>query len=204
MIYPFAIWSKMLETFEYRIVPEDSTNKRTEFFVEKVSKEQTIKWMIEREKWIEAGPPRESNSFKTGKRFVLMNAKDLDNNYIRQRDLKGKILVINFWFINCPPCLKEIPELNQLATEYSNDSSVVFLALARDWKEQVNEFLLTTPFVYKIIPNDDRVVDKYGVNGWPANVIVSPEGKVYFHTLGYSVRTVVWLRKKIEELKKRS
>jgi thiol-disulfide isomerase/thioredoxin len=45
--------------------------------------------------------------------------------------LRGKTVVLNFWFLGCPPCVAEVPELNKLVAEFK-DKNVVFLALALD------------------------------------------------------------------------
>ena len=42
----------------------------------------------------------------------------MGKNRIRTKDLKGKINVINFWFMKCAPCIAEIPALNTLVKKY--------------------------------------------------------------------------------------
>ncbi|TAF59519.1 MAG: TlpA family protein disulfide reductase [Cytophagales bacterium] len=46
--------------------------------------------------------------------------------------LKGKVVVLNFWGTYCVPCIKEMPELNDLKKRFSYSSDVVFLAPTRD------------------------------------------------------------------------
>lgn len=75
-------------------------------------------------------------------------------------ELNGKIVVLNFWFTNCPPCLKEIPELNELVEEYK-DKDVVFLALAVDDKPELVEFIKKKPFHYDIIPSATALMFRY-------------------------------------------
>ena len=63
-------------------------------------------------------------------------------------DFKGKLLVINFWYINCGPCIIEMPYLNNLAREYQNED-VQFLALSFDTVLDIKSFLETTEFIYE-------------------------------------------------------
>lgn len=67
-------------------------------------------------------------------------------------ELNGKIVVLNFWYTSCPPCLKEIPELNKLVSEFK-EKDVVFLALAIDDEKSLQSFLKENPFDYQIIPS---------------------------------------------------
>ena len=63
-------------------------------------------------------------------------------------DYKGKLLVINFWYINCGPCIIEMPYLNDLVNKYQNED-VQFLALSFDTVSDIKSFLQRTEFIYE-------------------------------------------------------
>ena len=63
-------------------------------------------------------------------------------------DYKGKLLVINFWYINCGPCIIEMPYLNDLVNKYQNEN-VQFLALSFDTVPDIKSFLQKTEFIYE-------------------------------------------------------
>ena len=63
-------------------------------------------------------------------------------------DYKGKLLVINFWYINCGPCIIEMPYLNDLVKKYQNED-VQFLALSFDKVLDIKSFLQKTEFIYE-------------------------------------------------------
>ena len=63
-------------------------------------------------------------------------------------DYKGKLLVINFWYINCGPCIAEMPYLNDLVNQYQNEN-VNFLALSFDSSQDIKSFLEKTEFKYE-------------------------------------------------------
>lgn len=145
--------------------------------------------------------PGESNFFKTGKSFSHFKTTDINGNKIDTKRLAGKIIVLNFWFIDCRPCIMEMPELNKLADSYRSDSSIVFIAIALDKKYELEQFLKNKSFGYTIIDNGRFLTGQYRINSFPTNVVVGQDGKVYFHSTGLSIGTVHWLRKSIEELK---
>ena len=72
----------------------------------------------------------------------------IDGNTKSFADFKGKLLVINFWYINCGPCIIEMPYLNNLVREYQNED-VQFLALSFDTVLDIKSFLETTEFIYE-------------------------------------------------------
>ena len=80
------------------------------------------------------------------------NGTTLDGNDVVLSELEGKVVVLNFWFTTCIPCLKEIPQLNSLVDRYSTDE-VVFIGLARDNTQKLTNFFKRyVRFKYQIIP----------------------------------------------------
>jgi len=91
---------------------------------------------------------------------------------------RGKVVVLNFWFINCAPCRVEIPGLNRLVDQFK-DQDVVFLAPALDDEKALRAFLRETEFKYQILPGAGQVVvGQYGVTSYPTHVIINREGQI--------------------------
>jgi thiol-disulfide isomerase/thioredoxin len=117
-------------------------------------------------------------------------------------ELGGKVVVLNFWYTSCPPCLKEIPELNQLVDEY-RDQNVVFLGFAIDEKAEIERFLKENPFKYEIIPSAAQLMlrflqpDKEGrlETKFPTHIVVDREGKRIVYETG--IKGIEALRKEL-------
>ena len=194
--YVYADWLAMLSSGEYNIKPATPGNEKTSFLLTKLSKED------QQRRLVEAPKPIESNAFRNKKKIDAFNEKDMKGVRIDSKELKGKIVVLNFWFINCPPCRHERPYLNELVKEYSSDSSIVFIAISLDDKPQLETFLQSNPFSYRVIPNGGGVAKDNDVDQYPTHVILDKEGKIVFNTVSYNAVTGYWLRKTIEEVKK--
>jgi len=105
--------------------------------------------------------------------------KTLTGDDIYLTDLKGKVVVLNFWFTTCPPCLKEIPELNKLVTQFNSDE-VIFIGLARDTNQQLDAFFKRFgPFQFQIIPESYAIATTYKVVAWPQSMVIDANGKVF-------------------------
>lgn len=110
--------------------------------------------------------------------------------------LKGKIVVLNFWYLGCGPCLAEIPGLNQLVAEFK-DKDVVFIALAQDQAKELREFLAKKPFDYQVIPDTEALHEKFQLNLWPTHIILNRAGKVAQRLTGGGLNRHLELRRLI-------
>ena len=59
---------------------------------------------------------------------VDFTTKDTDGDTISAKDLRGKVVVLNFWYAGCPPCRAEAKYLNQVHDQYA-DGDVVFVGV---------------------------------------------------------------------------
>lgn len=144
--------------------------------------------------------PPDSKYFKTGAKIQSFSEKDMGGEKFNLKDLAaaGKVVVLNFWFVNCPPCRMEIPQLNETVEAYQQNKDVIFIAIALDDKYALDKFLKTLPFNYHIIDNGRYIASQYGIISYPTHVVLNKEGKVLFHTSGLGSGTVTWLRKSID------
>lgn len=93
------------------------------------------------------------------------------------KELRNRVVVLNFWFTSCTPCIKEMPDLNLLVKQYQ-PKDVVFLALTFNKADEVNKFLQQRTFNYVQLP-DSRVVNtKYLVNSYPTSMVIDKKGVI--------------------------
>src|ERR687893_223477 len=62
----------------------------------------------------------------------------MDGKKFELASLRGKVVVINFWFTGCPPCIEEMPKLNELVEKFK-DKDVVFIAPTWDNEATLND-----------------------------------------------------------------
>ena len=75
-----------------------------------------------------------------------------EGDTIDLKQTKGKVVVINFWFIDCHPCIAEMPGMNKLAADYKN-ASVEFISVTYEKIKRLNEeFFAKYKLDFKIIP----------------------------------------------------
>lgn len=119
------------------------------------------------------------NSFE-GRTAPEFTAKTMDGNSITPADTRGKVLVLNFWYIGCPVCRSEKPKLNELKTKFRGEDDVLFISFALDTPKDLAEFTKTAPFNYHLVADARSSMELFGVDTYPKNVVIGGDGKIVY------------------------
>lgn len=95
-------------------------------------------------------------------------------------NLKGKVVLLDFWIKNCGPCVKSIPFLNALTKKYSNKKFEILGINSYDAKKDISWFCEKHKPDYRILMQGKVVAEKYGVSGFPTVILIDKEGKVLY------------------------
>jgi peroxiredoxin len=107
------------------------------------------------------------------------NLKDVDGKYHDLKSLKGKVVVLNFWFIGCAPCQAEMPELNAIRSR-ADLSKAVFLSLGLDNAAAIRKFLKTHRFEYTPLTYARAIHQAYKVASCPTSIVIDKNGIIRF------------------------
>lgn len=129
-------------------------------------------------------PVEKNISDLIGKSVPNFKMIDLNGNTISSENTKGKIVILNFWFTACKPCIAEIPELNDVYEKYKNDTNVVFASITFDKQNKVNSFLKKYPIKYPVVSDAKGICDSFKISGYPTNIIIDKNGNYYDHISG--------------------
>lgn len=116
-------------------------------------------------------------------------------------DLKGKVLVLDFWATWCEPCISEIPKFNKMSDEFKGKNvEVVGITVESphaEIKPKVKEFGMK----YTVLVGNDTVVDGFGgLIGFPTTFVVTPDWKIYKKYMGALPDKDARIKKDIEKL----
>ncbi len=111
---------------------------------------------------------------------------DLDGSRVRLSDLRGQVVVLNFWATWCGPCRKELPQLQRLHEKYANDGLVV-LGVSDEKPNVTREFLAEREISYLALHDEaGRVFQRYGVMAIPTTVVIGRDGIISSRLRGYT------------------
>jgi peroxiredoxin len=101
------------------------------------------------------------------------SATTFDGKEITAEYFKGKITILSFWSISCPPCIAEIPGFNNVVDKYGPDK-LNYLAIAPDDEKDIKDFLIKNPWKFSQLSS-----------GWTLNF------DIFKHRWGYPTTFVI-------------
>jgi len=134
--------------------------------------------------------------------------KNMRGESIALKDLKGKVVILDFWATWCGPCKASFPGMQKVVTKYKDDENVEFLFIdtferGKNREKDVEGFISKNNYTFNVIydtqkenSRDFEVAEKYEVDGIPTKVIIGPDGKIRLKSVGYGGSTA----KLIEEM----
>lgn len=105
--------------------------------------------------------------------------KDMNGADYQLKDLKGKVVLVNFWASWCAPCLAEIPEFIKVREEYHDKGFEIVGISTDDTPEQLKAFAEKYKTNYPLLQVTAEVEEAFGpVFGLPTSVLVARDGSV--------------------------
>lgn len=111
----------------------------------------------------------------------------LEGKSITLNDLRGKIVLVNFWATSCPGCVKEMPDMVKVYNDYRERGfEIVAVAMSYDPPAYVNNFVQTRQLPFPIVLDTDGAhAQAFGnVQVTPTSFVIGPDGRIHEHKLG--------------------
>ncbi len=127
-----------------------------------------------------------------------------DGQKINIKDLKGKIVLINFWATWCPPCQEELKRVQKEIIDRFKGKDFVFLAISREEsKEQVKKFRERNGYTFPMgLDPERKIYSKFATATIPRNFIIDKKGKIVEIEVGYTKEAFAKMIEKLEKLLK--
>jgi len=119
---------------------------------------------------------------------------DLDGKKLSLAELKGKVVLLNFWATWCKPCVAEMPSIQTLYKKYETDPNFKIMAISCDEgpTDEVKKFVAdfsrkhtSSPITFEIFHDPKlEVAHAYGVDGFPTTFLIDKKGNVRKYFIG--------------------
>lgn len=121
-----------------------------------------------------------------GKTMPEFQSLTLDGDEVQSKDLKDKVVVIDFWISGHPPCAEILPSIKKVCDEFAG-KDVVFLAInVREDEKQIRSFLEKQKLKIPVVMDrNGSVTESFKVKGLPQTVVIGKNGNVESVHLGF-------------------
>lgn len=123
---------------------------------------------------------------------------DKDKKVLHFNELKGKVILINFWATWCPPCIAEMPNLQLLYDDYKDE--VEFLFVSNESIEVINAFLDKNTYDFKVYKALTDYPNFFNIKSIPRTFLIDKEGNVVIDKTGAANWNSDSVRKVIDSL----
>lgn len=128
----------------------------------------------------------------------LFEMKNMKGELVKLADLKGKIVLLDYWATWCGPCKASFPSMQKVVEKYANNPDVVLLFVNTFQREEnreklVNDFIKESKYTFNVVydPKDKDDANKfitatnYEIQGIPTKFIIDKQGNIRFKQVGY-------------------
>ena len=109
--------------------------------------------------------------------------QDVDGKPVKLSELRGRVVVVNFWATWCPPCRKELPSLGRLQKLFKPEQLRVLAVNIGEDEETVFSFLPDPPFTI-LLDQKSTSLRNWQVKGLPSTFVVDREGRIVLRAVG--------------------
>jgi thiol-disulfide isomerase/thioredoxin len=149
----------------------------------KTALEDRVKQHEETSKYTIEGAARREKV--VGKQAEAFDTKDIDGKSVKLTELKGKVVVLDFWYRGCGWCIKAMPQMNGLAEDFAGKPVAIF-GMNTDRNEEDARFVIEKMGLKYPTLKATGLPEKFGVQGFPTLIVIDQEGKVHDMHVGYT------------------
>lgn len=114
----------------------------------------------------------------------LFELKDINDKIWKLSDLKGKVVLLNFWASWCESCSTVNSSIQNLMNDEKNDNIVYISILYKDKPENAREYMNKNGFDFPVLIDNQNIARIYGIGGVPETFIISRKGTIKEKVIG--------------------
>ncbi len=140
-----------------------------------------------------------SNLLEEGTPAPYFEAVNLDGDIIRYTDYKGKIVLLDWWYVGCKPCLKSMNDIQKIQDELGENSFTIIGMNPISKPRAIKRFRKKHNYPHEILMPEKNIVKNYHVRAYPTLYLLGANGRIVYARAGYSSDFSLELKKIIQK-----
>ena len=114
-----------------------------------------------------------------------LELKTVDGQPLALSDLRGRVVVVNFWASWCEPCVDEMPSMQRLRERLAGEAFEILAVNFQEGEPRIRAFLSKVPVTFPIVRDTDGGVARaWKVRVFPSSFVVDPDGQLRYLLVG--------------------
>ncbi len=101
---------------------------------------------------------------------------DINGNSTNFKSLKGKVIFLNFWATWCPPCIGEMPQIQELYDKFKNNEDVVFLLVSNEDLSKIKTFISNKEYSFPVYSSRYKAPEIFASKSIPTTFLIDKNG----------------------------
>src|SRR5882762_6421300 len=129
----------------------------------------------------------ESTLTRVGQEAPAFECTTLDGKKVDLKNLRGKVVLINFFATWCGPCMAEMPHLEKEVWQKFKDKNFAMVAVGREHEnKELSDFPKKHQLTFPIAGDPKRkIYGRFATQYIPRNYVIGADGKIVFQSVGY-------------------
>lgn len=117
-------------------------------------------------------------------RIIPFEMKNKEGETVTEKNLLGNYVLLDFWFIGCPPCWDKFPELQRLYNKYQSNHEVKIFAVNRPMRRDKPGEMYTSieekNYTFPVLEGNKQIIDDFDVYKYPTVVLLNKRSEIVF------------------------
>jgi len=109
---------------------------------------------------------------------------DINGNSTNFKSLKGKVIFLNFWATWCPPCIGEMPQIQELYDKFKNNENVVFLLVSNEDLSKIKTFINNKEYSFPVYSSRYKAPEIFASKSIPTTFLIDKNGVIKIKETG--------------------
>jgi len=144
------------------------------------------KYTTEEYKTVQQNEKSFKNNSYIGTKAINWTLPSMKGDSVHLSQLKGKLIMLEFWFPYCTGCVQAVPDINEIQETYKNKGLLVFgVEFQRPDSLGLSDYIAKAKIKYPTLYSGKKVALKYGVSAGPTVFLINKEGKIVYANIGF-------------------